>query len=83
MITLTENDLMEASLWLNLTQWPEYTHRHTFFEVAELALLSDPVMEPILAAVELSIKRLIQCTIKSISSYHINEFNQVHINSFI
>jgi hypothetical protein len=44
-------------------------------EVAELAFLPDPVTELVLVAVELSVRRLIQRAVDSISSYRINEFD--------
>lgn len=82
-IAPSEEDVTEASPWLELTRWPEYIRGHGFLEVAELTFLPDPVTEPVLVAVELSVKRLIQRAVDSISAHRINEFDQVRINSFV
>lgn len=82
-IAPTENDDTEASPWLELTRWPEYIRGHAFFDVAKLASLPDPVAEPILIAIERSVRRLVDRAFQSISSHRINEFDQVRINSFV
>jgi hypothetical protein len=78
-----DTDETEASPWLKLTRWAEYTQGHGFTEVASLAFLPDPATEPILIAVEQSVQRLVQRAFDSISSHRINEFDQVRINSFV
>ena len=82
-IAPTENDATETSLWLELTRWPEYIRGHGFFDVAKLAYLPDFGTEPILVAIERSVKRLVNRAFESILSYRINKFDQVRINSFI
>jgi hypothetical protein len=79
----TDADETGASPWLKLTRWPEYTRGHGFTEVGSLVFLPDPATEPILIAVEQSVRRLVQLAFDSISSHRINEFDQVRINSFI
>lgn len=82
-IAPAENDETEASLWLQLTRWPEYIRGHAFSDIAKLAILPDPATEPILVAMGHSVKRLINQSFESISSHRINEFDQVRINSFV
>ncbi|KAJ6111299.1 hypothetical protein N7486_003534 [Penicillium sp. IBT 16267x] len=82
-IAPAEKDETEASPWLELTRWPEYIRGHAFSDIAKLAFHPDPTTEPILLAVELSVKRLIRQPFESISSHRINEFDQVRINSFV
>ncbi|KAJ5557940.1 hypothetical protein N7513_003526 [Penicillium frequentans] len=79
----TNNDETETSPWLELTRWPEYVRGHKFSEVASLAFPPSPVTEPVLLAVEHSVKRLVQLAFDSISSHRINAFDQVRINSFV
>lgn len=77
------SDVTETSPWLDLTQWPEYIRGHAFSDVARLALLPNPMAEPILVLVKHSVRRLIQLALESISSYQINEFDRVRLNSFV
>ncbi|KAJ5602288.1 hypothetical protein N7510_011822 [Penicillium lagena] len=79
----THSDPTEYSPWLELTRWPEYVRGHAFRDLAMLAALPDPTAEPILQAVEQSVQRLVQAAFDSITSYRINEFDQVKINSFL
>lgn len=79
----TNPDVTEASPWLELTRWPEYVRGYSFNKVASLAFPPDPATEPLLIAVERSVRRLIQLAFDSISSHRINEFDQVRINSFV
>ena len=58
-VALISNDVTEASPWLELTRWPEYVRGHSFCEVAALAFLPDPATEPVLIAVEQSVRRLL------------------------
>jgi hypothetical protein len=82
-IAPTDADETEASPWLKLTRWPEYTRGRGFTEVASLAFPPNPATEPILIAVEQSVQRLVQRAFDSVSSHRINEFDQVRINSFV
>ncbi|KAJ6084051.1 hypothetical protein N7486_010851 [Penicillium sp. IBT 16267x] len=58
------------------------TSKHAFSDIATLAASPNPASEPVLATVELSVKRLVQAAFDSISSHRINEFDQVRIKSF-
>jgi hypothetical protein len=71
-----------VSPWLELTRWPEYLRGQDLAAVALLGCLPDPAMELVLVQFSASIKRLIDQAYQVIKDGHLNEFDQIQINTF-
>ena len=73
--------MSEVSPWLEITRWPKYLH--SFVETALLAVIPDPVQEPLLVEFTKSVERVIEAGYRSIREDKVNIFDQARINSFI
>ena len=75
--------MSEVSPWLEMTRWPKYLGGHSFVETALLAVIPDPVQEPLLVEFTKSVERVIEAGYRSIREDKVNIFDQARINSFI
>ncbi|KAF7184232.1 hypothetical protein CNMCM7691_004918 [Aspergillus felis] len=71
-----------VSPWLELTRWPEYLQGQDLAAVVLLGCLPNPTTEPVLLHFSTSIKRLIDEAYQVIKDGHLNEFDQIQINTF-
>lgn len=73
----------DVSPWLETTRWPNYLQGTKLSSVAHLAYTPDPVKEPLLHQLALSLDRVIEASHASLDAEKVNVFDQSRINSFI
>ena len=73
----------EVSPWLEMNRWPSYFDGLVLSKVAPLAYMPNPITEPKLQILAVSLRRIIKQARKSILEDRIGAFDQVKINSFM
>ena len=73
----------DVSPWLETTRWPNYLLGTKLSSVAHLAYAPDPVQEPLLHQLGLSLDRVIEASHASLDAEKVNVFDQSRINSFV
>jgi hypothetical protein len=62
-------------LWLEMTRWPKYLHRHLLIEVALLASPANTALEPLLVEFLDSLDRVVEEAHALIQDDKVNVFN--------